>query len=268
MSFTADFQTGLRLALRSRYIAISFWLLVALAIITILSAKFSGRQPATVALDVGLSMIRLALPLLMVLFSQEFFTQEFARRHYLSSLTYPRARYKFLLGRLLSLIVLGTVLLVAMGGLLAVIVELISQGYAQSRPVSLGTQYLVTLLFVLIDMFVITAAATLFAITAVTPSFVLIGAVGFMIISRSYAGMLDLLSRELVVDNPEQYRQYLGILRYILPDLGSMDVRMIALYDTFRFMPDNWPTLVTSNLIYGLILLALSSWFLQRKQFN
>ena len=62
---------GLRLAVRSGYLRTSVFYLLTLAGAVMLAAEFSARQPATVALDVGLSFIRIVLPILIVLLIQE-----------------------------------------------------------------------------------------------------------------------------------------------------------------------------------------------------
>ncbi|WP_322565139.1 hypothetical protein [Thiohalophilus sp.] len=241
-----------------------------LVVATLLGAQFSGRQPATVALDIGLSVIRLGLPLLIILLMQELFTREFDRRYYLTSLTAPQPRSHFLLGRFSALIILTFGAIIILGIILAALVGYLSYyGYQQSTPVDLGLGYVVTLVFTAIDLFVIATLALLISIVAVTPSFVLIGTLGFLLVSRSYSGIIALLENErYVVDNPELYRGSLGILYYLLPDLGALDVRRISLYSKWEFLPADWPGLVLSTLAYALALLALSIWLLGRKQFN
>mgnify|MGYP005619677091 CR=1 FL=1 len=269
MHLIADIQTGLRLAFRARFASISLWLIIALITAALLAAQFSGRQPATVALDVGLSVIRLALPLAMVLLVQELITQEFGRRYYLTSVTYPRPRYELFLGRFLAIFSLGLLLLLVMAMLLAGTVQFVSQDYAQATPVALGHQYLITLAFIGLDLFVLTAMAALLAIVASTPSFVLIGTFGFILVARSYSSIITLLEHErYLVDNPELYQGSLKLLSYVLPDLGALDVRMLTLYGKWEFLPEQWPTLFAAVITYGLALLALAIWFLNRKRFN
>ena len=137
MNFSADLKIGLRIALRARLLSVTFWLVLALLAIAWMAAQFSGRQPATVALDVGLSVIRLALPFVVVLLLQELLSREFDRRLFLTSLTYPRSRHLFLLGRFFAVLVLviGQLLVLAAG--LAVLVAVLAREYAQATPVAL-----------------------------------------------------------------------------------------------------------------------------------
>jgi ABC-type transport system involved in multi-copper enzyme maturation permease subunit len=233
-----------------------------------LAAQFSGRQPASVALDVGLSVMRLALPLVMVLVVQELISREFERRYYLSSLSFPSTRAHFLLSRFASTIVLCLAVLLVWSVALALTVSILSQGYEQATPVALGWHYVVTVLFIGLDMLLLLALATLLAVTASTPSFVLIGTFGFMLVARSFTAIIELLTRNTyVVGDAEQYRAGVGLLGYLLPDLGALDVRMITLYGRMEFLPQDWPWLVLSSLGYCVGLLALAGWALNRKRF-
>lgn len=265
----AELIIALKLAFRARLTSMLVWITLALILAVLLSAQFSGRQPATVALDVGLSVIRLALPLVIVFLAQEFFSREFDRRYFLTSLSYPRPRWQFLLGRFFGMLGIVLATLAFLGALLALLVGFVGQGYDQATPVALGTPYITTLGFIGQDLLVIAAIATLLGIVAITPSFVLIGTFGFLLVARSYAGIIDLLENErYVVDNPELYQSSLGILRYLLPDLGALDVRRIALYNHWEFLPEQWLMLLITSLTYALALLAISAWLLNRKQFS
>lgn len=268
MLYSSDFLAGLRLALRARYLWLAGCSLLVLALAALMAAQFSGRQPATVALDIGLSVMRLLLPLVLVLMAQELLSREFDRRYFLNSLTYPRPRHKLLLGRFLAVAALILGLLLVMALLLALLVGLVGQGYAQGTPVSLGLHYLVSIAFVGVDLLLLTALACLLAVVASTPSFVLIGTFGFMLVARSFAAIVELLSRDMsLVGDAESYRAGVGLLGYLLPDLGALDVRMVALYGTMDFLPADWLWLLLSSLAYVVALLALAVWALQRKRF-
>ncbi|MDX1724040.1 MAG: ABC transporter permease [Pseudomonas sp.] len=268
MLYSPDFLAGIRLALRAHYLWLAGCSLLVLALAVLLAAQFSGRQPATVALDIGLSVMRLLLPLVLVLMTQELLSREFDQRYFLNSLTYPRPRHKLLLGRFLAVAALTLGLLLAMALLLALLVGLVGQGYAQGTPVALDMHYLVSIAFVGLDLLLLTALACLLAVVASTPSFVLIGTFGFMLVARSFAAIVELLSRDTwVVGDAESYRAGVGLLGYLLPDLGALDVRMVALYGSMDFLPADWSWLLLSSLAYVVALLALAVWALQRKRF-
>ena len=268
MPIFRDFLTALRLALKAKFAWMAVGVLLAVALATLLSAYFGGRQPATVALDVGFSTIRLLVPLLIVLLAQELLSREFDKRYYLNSLTYPRGRRSLLLGRFAALLAMLLGLLLVLALLQVVLVGFIADVYPQATPVAMGQPYLIVIAFMALDLLVLAALATLLAVVASTPSFVLIGTFGFMLVARSYGAIVELLSRDAgVVANTEGYRASLGVLGYLLPDLGALDIRMLALYGKPEFLPADWPLLLLSSLGYAFALLALAVWALQRKRF-
>ena len=127
---------------------------------------------------------------------------------------------------------------------------------------------MITIAFTGLDLLLLSALAVLIAVLASTPSFVLVGTFGFMLIARSFGAITELLTRNtMVVGDAESYRSGITLLSYLLPDLGALDVRMVALYGKLEFLPADWPWLVLSNLTYTVGLLALAVWALQRKRF-
>lgn len=200
--------------------------------------------------------------------TQELLSREFDRRYALNTLSYPHPRHSLLLGRFIAVAALTLGLLLLLAGALATLVWLIGHGYAQDTPVALDYHYLVTIAFIGFDVLLLTSVATLLAVIASTPSFVLIGTFGFMLISRSFGAIVELLTRNaMVVGDAESYRSGVTLLSYLLPDLGALDVRMITLYGKLELLPADWPWLVLSNLAYMVGLLALAVWALQRKRF-
>lgn len=264
-----DIQIGVLLARRARYLPTSLWFLLAVVGVALMAAQFSGRQPATVALDVGLSAMRLLLPVLIILLVQELLSREFEQRYFLTSLTYPRPRHWLLIGRLLTILLLTYTLLLLMAIALAFTVAQIAQGYEQATSTSLGVAYWITLGFIAVDLLTLTAMAVFLAVMASTPSFVLIGTLGFMLIARSYSNIIALLARDrFVVDNSDIYQQFLGILHYLVPDLGALDIRMITLYGQLEMLPADWMSSIFNSVAYSLFLLMLALFFLHRKHFN
>ena len=244
------------------------WLGVLLCMAAWMSAQFSGRQPASVALDVGLSVIRLGLPLLTVLLVQELLHQEFSRRNFLSSITYPRARHQFLLGRILAVALMIIVVLFFLAILLAGLVTLIAHGYEQATPIALDDRFATVIAFIGLDLLVVLAISSLIAVSASTPSFVLIGSLGFMLVARSYSPIVALLTRDnTLIVNTETYQSSLNLLGYLLPDLAALDVRMIALYGQWQFLPEDWLLRVAATLAYVVALFGLAVWTLNRKKF-
>ena len=268
LSLPSHVRTGFHLALRAHFGWLAGGAMLAMALAAFLSAQFSGRQPATVAMDIGLSVIRLLMPLVLVLMTQELLSREFDRRYLLNTLSYPHPRHSLILARFIAVATLTQGLLLLLAGALALLVWLIGKGYAQITQVSLSFHYLVTIGFIGLDLLLLTAVATLLAVVASTPSFVLIGTFGFMLVARSFGAIVELLTRNAtVVSDGETYRSSIGALSYLLPDLGALDVRMVTLYGRMDLLTADWPWLVLSSLAYTVGLLALAVWALQRKRF-
>jgi Cu-processing system permease protein len=203
---------------------------------------------------------------------QELISREFERKLYLSALSYPRPRALWLLGRLAAIGIMALALLAVMSVLLAGLVHFVSGTYAQATPVSLGIPYIVTLIFAAADLMVVVALAVLVAVSTTTPSFVLIATLGFVIIARSYMPIIQLLQgADYLVEkmaDPRLYKESLSLLNFVLPDLGTLDVRMIALYNKMQFLPPQWHLLLSSVLAYSVALIGLATWRLNTRQLN
>lgn len=269
MTLISDIEVALRLSLRNRFISISFGSIISTIGVALAAAQFSGRQPSTVSLDIGISLIRLIIPFVATLLLQEVFSQEFSRKIYLTSITYPRARIQFLLGRVTAVSILLFGLLAVLATALAGMTIWVNQGYAQAAPPDLSFPYLVTIIFIALDLIVVLAIGTLIAVTTTTPSFVLIGSLGFMLIARSYSAVVALLTRDsTLVGNAEAYQSSLSLLGYLLPDLAALDVRMISLYGQWQYLHEDWTTRVAATFAYATALFSLAAWALNRKKFE
>lgn len=267
-----DMRTGLRVLARAGFAWVGLWVVVGLVVVVMTAAEFSARQPATVALDVGLSVMRLVLPIFSILLVQELLTRELERKSFLIAFTYPRPRSLWLAGRLAAILLVLAAMLILMSGLLALLVNFVARGYPQTTPVALGLPYLVTLLFASVDLLVVVGMATLIALSTTTPSFVLIGTLGFLLIARSYMPIVQLLQNaEYLVDkfaDPRLYKSSLNALNFVLPDLGTMDIRMVALYGKLEFMPPQWPILLASALVYAVALFCVAVWRLNSREYS
>ncbi len=263
------YRLSLLIAWRSRYqvIVISFYLL--LIGVAYGASQFSGRQPATVAMDIGLSFLKLSLPLLIALLFQDLISKEFERRYFLYSLSYPFDRARFIISRFMAVfsIALATLLFGAL--LLQVLVAFVESTYDQSRPVSVGLEYWMAVCFVALDILVIASVSLLLAVVAKTPGFVLLGTIGFAIVARSYGAILDLLSGNIIiVERQEEYRSTLSLIRIILPDLGALDMRHIALYDDVSNLPANFGIGLISVTFFCIAVLSLAMFLFKRRRLD
>lgn len=264
----SNVKLGLKLAWNARFWLVAVWLLLVLSGIVMLAAEFSGRQPSTVALDVGISFIRLSLAVFIALLVQELISREFDRRHYLYSLSYPFNRTQFIFGRLLAILLTVGIVLVFAALLLQGLVSVIEQGYAQSRPVNLGLNYWLTILFLAIDLSVVCVVATFLAVIAKTPGFVLIGTLGFTLVARSFSSIIALLGGDrIVVDDSAQYQESLSLVSLFFPDLGVLDIREIALYNELSFLPPDLGWVLLTISFYIIATLGFTSWVFNRRRF-
>lgn len=263
------FLISLKVLLRNRFLFFLALCVVLPCFAAWLAYLFGGRQPATTALDVGLSVLRLVLPFLIVFGTQDLVHREFERKFYCASMSYPLSRSRWLLGRFFAMLLAALASLLLASCALALLVKVFALAESQATAVSLGEGYWITVAFIAVDLVVLLAVAMLLAVVASTASFVLLGTLGFMLIARTYAAIVALLGADSgLVAHADFYRANLGGLEYLLPDLGALDVRMIALYGRLDFLPGDWALSLAGALAYALGFLALAVWAFQRKRMS
>lgn len=259
------FLIALRSGVRSR----SFQAILVLGFLAMagayLAAQFSGRQPATVALDVGFSFIRIVGLLLALFWGYELLGKEIERRTLFVSLTYPLPRSAFMAGRFVGLAVLLALALLMLGVMLMATVWLAGHGYLQATPISLGWPFWMNMLFIWLDLAVIAGFGFLvsaFATSAILPLGV---GLAFAVAARSLGPALDFLLGETNKAIHDSLLPVLQNLRWIMPDLSRLDIRYFPLYGQ---VPD--ASLLVSGAVmalsYTTILLVLAIVFFNRRQ--
>ena len=245
---------------------------IVILLFALLASQFSGRTPATVAMDVGISLYRLFMPVMVILILNELLYKEIERRTYLTSLTYPKTRTIFLLNRIQAVgltMLLGTLFFYL---LLTLLVHYIGGSYAQETPPNNGQLLLLTFAFMLLDFFIVMLFSMLMIVLSKSASFHLIVSIVFVLIARTFGPVIELLSRKDQTlwsqATDEKYQNALSFLYYILPDLSALDIRMVALYDKIELLGDNWVNTLASNTAYSLALLGAAVWVFNRKQFD
>lgn len=245
---------------------------IVIIVAALLASQFSGRTPATVAMDVGISLYRLFMPVMIILILHELVYKEIERRTYLTSLTYPKTRTTFLLTRIqtVSLTIGLTTLFFYL--LLALLVRYVSSGYEQATPPDYGLPMLLTFAFMLLDFFIVMLFTLLMIMFSKSSSFHLVVSIAFVIIARTFGPVIELLSRQDQVlwsqSTDEIYQNTLAFLYFVLPDLSSLDIRMIALYGKMEFLGEGWANTLSASIAYSLALLGLAMWVFNRKQFD
>ncbi len=234
-----------------------------------LAGGFSPRQPGTVTLDVGLSLIRAVSLVLVLYWSYELVGKEIERRTIYVSLSYPVARGQFLLGRYLGILVLTALAVALLGSMLAGVVMVSGWGYDQTNPFTLKWPFVLTLLALLLDLAVVASFGFLVSSVSVTPFVPLVAGLAFAISARSLGPALEYLSNMSAGQAQLQSTMtpIFDWLRWILPDLSRLDIRYYALY---AHQPDAGLLAGSAMMAAGYagMLLVLAVWFFNRRQFN
>lgn len=261
--FFASWRSGFR----NRVFLGVLFLGVALVGVAYLSAAFSPRQPRTVALDVGLSGLRVSLALFCITLVQDLVGRDIERRSVILSLSYPVARASYLLGRYLGVLALTGVAALLLGLVLWIAV-LGATTYDQQFPVALGWPFWITLVGAWLDAAVIASFSLLVAsLSTVTLLPLVLGGL-FAITARSIGAVFDFLQRgaEGQPDLATTYGPALHLSRWLLPDLSRLDWRAWPMYGV---APDGHTLLlgVALALAYTGLMLALAAYALSNRQF-
>lgn len=200
--------------------------------VAFLGASFSARQPQTVAMDVGFSGLRFSLVLMALFWVQELVGKELERKTILFTLTYPKPRSAYLLGRYLGIVSLLGLATLVLGVALLLVTKVSTWGYIQPDPVSFGATYWLTLLGLWLDACVVTAFCL--TISSVATSAILPFAVGacFAIAGKMLGPVAGYLARgaDGDADLVRNYGTTLDVLLRVLPDLSRLDWRDMPLY--------------------------------------
>lgn len=234
---------------------------------SLLAAEFSGRQPTTVALDVGLSGLRFAMLVLVLLWVQDLFARDIERKTVYFVLAYPVSRWQYLCSRFFTVGLLSLAALTLIGGLLWLLLQH-ERDYAQLRPVALGSKYLLVMAAIWIDAMVICSVALLLACLSTTPFLPLILGFAFGIAARSLGPTLEYLRGER--SDPTSASLFSPVLEYSfvwLPDLSRLDWRPLALYD-LAIPWSNLAMAVLSATGFMGFMLLLGGVIFQRRDFT
>lgn len=260
---------GLRVGLRGS----GFKALVLIALLLIgsalLAASFSGRQPLTVGLDVGLSGLRLVLLLMALIWVQDLLARDIERKTLYFMLAYPYSRAQFLLARFVTLAALAALATAVLGCLLLLAMLLLASDYQQLTPPALDGRYALTLLGVWLDLLVVMAFAVALCSLSTTPFLPLLLGLAFAMAARSLGPTFDYLRNEAAAD-PQLVQWFTPVLEHSyawLPDLSRLDWRALVLYA----LPVDVQALgmsVVMALAYCMLLLSVAMLIFQRRDFT
>lgn len=261
--------SGLRAGLRGKSFLAVFALGLFLIFVAYLSASFSPRQPKTVALDIGLSGVRITLVLLSVMWIQELMAREIDRKSILFSLTYPIRRHSYLLGRYFAVLTLATLATMVLGLCLLLVVLVAGGMYQQDFPVDLGLPLAVALVGVLADIAVVAAFAVWVSTVSTVAVMPLAMGIAFAISGKALGATIDYLAAGADGDQKilGVYDPIISAVRWILPDLSRLDWRDWPMYG----VAPEW-TFVAAALgmaaAYATVMLVLATMALERREFS
>lgn len=214
-----------------------------------LSSGFSARHPYTLALDLGISSIRIMLIIMGIFWVQELFAKDVEQKTIIFALSYPVARSTYILGRFIGVCLLLFIALLIMGVILWMLINSVFFEYQQVTPINLGIGYIITLFYMWLSTVCIMAFSMFIASISTVPMLSFILGIGFAVGATLIGPTLDYL----VKAEPDFYQNLGPIaekLFWLLPDLSRLDIRDWALYGQ---IPES------SVLVYGVVMVLAYS---------
>jgi Cu-processing system permease protein len=257
-----------RVGVRSRSIQAILTLGVLLVGVAFLAAFFSPRQPITVAMDVGFSVVRVSLVLFALFWIQELVGQEIVRRNVIFALTYPVPRSHYLLGRYLGVTGLLALAALLLGMLLWLVVMNAGGGYDGGFATIPGVSFWVTVAGLWVDAAVVAAFALWIASLSTVPMLPLALGLAFAIAGKTLGAVMEYLALGAEGDtNVMRLAPLVDAIGWILPDLSRLDWRVWPMYGA---IPDT-STLMGGLLLavtYGGVMVALAIVAFSRREFE
>jgi ABC-type transport system involved in multi-copper enzyme maturation permease subunit len=257
-----------RAGLRSRSVQAILVLGIVLMGVAYLSSAFSPRQPKTVALDVGLSGIRISLVLFALFWIQELIGREIDRRTVLFALTYPVARGHYVIGRYLGVLGLLALAAAILGILLWIVVQYAGLGYDQGFGIKGGLPYWATIVGLWVDAAVVAAFALWIATLSTVPMLPLALGLAFAIGGKSLGAVVEYLAKGADGDaDLMRFAPIINVTQWVLPDLSRLDWRAWPMYG----LPPDGQALGLSLVLaasYAALLISLAVITFTRREFQ
>ena len=259
---------GVRAGVRGQGFRILLLITLGLLGAALLAGNFSGRQPLTVALDVGLSGLRFILLVMMLLWVQDLLARDIERKTIYFLLAYPITRLQFLFSRYLAVAVLSSGALIFVGLALWMMLYFFGSSHQQLQPPAFGLPYVMALTGIWLDLLVVAAFAILLASLSTTPYLPLLLGFAFALAGRGLGPTIDHLRSTR--SDPLHQSLFGPVLEHAyawLPDLSRLVWRALSLYG---LMPDiSVMALATLNaMAYIALLLTLAAVIFQRRSFT
>lgn len=259
---------GIRAGVRAQGFRVLLLITLGLMGAALLAGSFSGRQPLTVALDVGLSGVRFILLLMVLLWVQDLLARDIERKTIYFVLAYPVTRSQFLFSRFFALAALSAGALLVIALALWLVLYFFGSEHLQVQSPALGMPYVLAFLGIWLDLLVVAAFAILLASLSTTPYLPLLLGLAFALAARGLGPTISHLRSAR--SDPLHEALFSPVLEHAyawLPDLSRLDWRSLALYE---LQPDYsaMAFAVLNAVAYMLLLLVLASTVFQRRNFT
>lgn len=256
------------IGLRTNMFKILMVVAVLLVFCAWLASGMSARQPTSLMLDFGFSVLRLSLCLMALMWLQELLGKAIEKRYISQVLAYPLAKYQVLLANYIAVALLLLLSLIAVAMVLLAAAHF-GSFYEQTTPPNVGAAYVLTWALIYLDLLVVLAFALLMTAISTTPQLPLIFGLGFFVITHALGPILDYL---LLADTAEELHKQtispvLAKLRYIVPELSRLDVRELSLYNE-AIQASYIIKQAVFGICYAVFLLALAVICFQRREFQ
>lgn len=255
-----------RLGLSGRGAKLIFGTVATVVAAAFLAAMFSLRQPAAVAMDVGISAYKILVILLAIVWVQDLVCRDLDRKSVLLPLGCPISRSQYLMSRFLGIWgLLGVTTLLMAIGVWAVANFGVAK-YPQAVPVGDFGSVLLTFVLLFFEQSVILSFAVLMASVATVQALPMFATIAFAIICRSIGPVVTFLTQ---VDTEHRWvsadlHHVVGVIEWGLPDLSRFDLRGMAVYGD-PAVPSTLALLLAIAVAYSALLLVLASWTFRRR---
>ncbi len=267
--FFIHFTVALRQCVRTNGLVGIFIVGISILASAGLLASFSMRQPLVVALDLGISGIRVLGAFLALFWVQECFARDIERKTILGMFAYPVPKAIYVLGRFSGLMAVALAALAFWGLGLSLLGLYADWGYVESSRPLVNWSMCVILFGIWLDLITASAFMLLMVSLAETRLLPLFLGLGFTLAARGFGPMIDYLQFSPDADQKlkAQVLPLLETIRWVLPDLSRLDWREIAL-------TGSWPDVIVLlnsaalALTYIILLLVAATFAYQRREFS
>jgi ABC-type transport system involved in multi-copper enzyme maturation permease subunit len=240
-------------AIRDRILYLLFFFAAVALIFSRLLSVLTVGDRIKVIKDVGLASISLFGMLMAVLIGTGLVYKEIDKKTIFTLISKPIERWQFLLGKFLGLVLT----LFVMTGLMSLIFLVIVFVYTHR----IETNLLLALLFIFIELVLITAVAILFSSFS-TPILSSLFAVSFYLIGHFSWGLQTLIQKT----RPGPGRILVRGIYAVLPDLENFNFKTEAVYG-LAVQPKVYLYSAVYGLVYTSFVLALAVLIFRRRDF-